>query len=140
MRKENDLNVGDVSIHRLKAAQRTSPGDALHDSFDAPPSLLTRAKDYWMAIKQADTVPVPKWVFVIFLGVLVAVGGFLYKKLDDVGDRMIRVETKQDSMSDNLNDRLKPIERQGLLNDEHQRELENKFAEFKGSQAQSGRN
>ena len=93
----------------------------------------------------AKTFSIPSWAAAVFLGVLLTVAGAIYwrlsDKLQESRDSNIRMEQALVDLKDNINDKLKPVERQGLLNDEHQRTLDKDFAEFRGyTRAKNGDN
>jgi len=87
-------------------------------------------------VADAKTFSIPTWAAAVFLGVLLTVAGTIYwrlsDKLQESRDSNIRVEQALADLKDNINDKIKPVERQGLLNDEHQRTLDQEFADFKG--------
>ncbi len=95
-----------------------------------------RVKDRWQMVADTKTLNVPTWAAAVFLGALLSIGGVIYwrlsDKLQESRDSNVRMEQALTDLKDNINDKLKPVEREGLLNDEHLRSLDKDFAEFRG--------
>lgn len=84
----------------------------------------------------AENVTLPRWLLITVLGavlpsifgLLFVIGGFLIW----VGNTISRMDERQLADRAAQSEKVKPIERQGLLNDEHLRELQLDQARFEG--------
>lgn len=82
----------------------------------------------------AENVSLPRWLIISILGAvlpgifggIIGLGAFMWSVSNQI--------TRIDERGQNQEITIKRVESQGRLNDEHQRQLENQFAEFNGWQ------
>lgn len=100
MRETQTLNVN-AHTRALRAAERVDPDARLQEILDAEPTLKERILEMLPSSEVLDVAGravkgfvVPHWAAGVILAAMLTVMGFMYSRIDDQRDLMIRLATQ----------------------------------------------